>query len=331
MKTWLSGLLVTLVLLLTVVLTEAQQPAKTPRIGYLGLDDPSSPLLESFRQGLRELGYVEGQNIIIESKFTYGNSWRLDGLVSDLVRLKVAVIVTQNVGVVRDISKTTPIVMIHNGDPVQAGIIASLDRPGANITGIGGLSAGLGGKWLEILKETVPVASRIGVLYSSGVSPIVKEMEDAARSLRVELQLAKVEFSSRGIAVRWRQTGPRVGSVFSWAIRDQADALIVLPAAILDENEQFIVSLTLGRRVPSIFSRAKFAEAGGFMSYGANQIEQFRRAAYFVDKILKGAKPAELPIELPKKFELTINLKTAKEIGITIPPRVLAWADKVIK
>jgi ABC-type uncharacterized transport system substrate-binding protein len=302
----------------------AQQTQKVPRIGFIGVDVPSAPLFDSFRQGLRELGYIEGQSVIIEPRFTYGNQWRLNEFAADLVRLQVDVIVVENtpplVAVMRT-TKTIPIVMSYLGDPVEVGIVASRERPGGNVTGVSGMATELGGKWLELLKETVPAVSRVAVLWSRGFEkePTMKGMEVAARSLGVELQLAEVTHHSR-----------TVGAAFAWATR-QADALILLPSSILGQNLGYIADLALKRRLPGIFLRPQFPEAGGLMAYGANRREQSRRTAYFVDKILKGAKPAELPIESPRKFELVINLKTATEIGITIPPRVLAWADRVIK
>jgi putative ABC transport system substrate-binding protein len=332
MKTWISGLLVTALLTLTAVLAEAQQAAKIPRIGYIGLDDPSSHLFESFRQGLREIGYVEGQNIIIEPRFAYGNDWRLNEFAFELVRLGVSAIVPEGspaLSATMGATKSIPIVTAYPGDPVAVGIAETREHPGRNVTGTSGMATELGGKWLELLKETVPAVSRVGVLWNRGFAaqPTIKGMKTAAHSLGVELQLAEIRlFYSPPYMMRGA-----VGTAFNWATREQADAFILLPSSILGRNLNYIADLGLKKRLPGIFWRPAFAEAGGLMSYGANQTEQFRRAAYYVDKILKGAKPAELPIELPKKFELTINLKTAKEIGITVPPRLLAWADKVIK
>jgi putative ABC transport system substrate-binding protein len=330
-----------LVLIITLLaLTEgfagAQQTTKVPRIGYLELDDPSSSLFESFRQGLRELGYIEGQNIIMESRFAYQNDWRLDGLAAELVRLRVDVIVARHPAALRaamSATKTIPIVMTYPGDPVTAGIVATLEQPGGNVTGIGGMSAGLGGKWLELLKEVVPGVSRVGVLYARGSereSPMLKKLEAAARALGVELQTGEV-----GVAVSTSSSPPPlgrpVGAAFTWATRGQADALIVLPALVFDRNPGYVPDLALQRRIPAIFSRAGFVQVGGLMAYGANRVEEVRRAAFVVDKILKGAKPAELPVELPKKFELVINLKTAKEIGVKVPDKMLTWADQIIK
>ena len=329
MKTRFRVLLIAVVLALTEGFVGAQQFRTVPRIGYLGLDDPSSPLFKSFRQGLRELGYIEGQNLTIEPRFAYGNNWRLQELAAELIRFNVNVIVAgAAVGPMVDLeaamsaTKTIPIVMVYSFDPVAAGIVASMQRPGGNVTGIGGMAAGLGGKWLELMKETVPGVSRVGVLWSrvaEKASPMMKDLEVTARSLRVELQPAEAHESRH------------VGGAFTWASRGQVDALIVLPSSSFTLNAGYIADLALKRRLPSIFWRADFAEAGGLMAYGANQNEQSRRAAYFVDKILKGAKPSELPVERPRNFELVINLKTAKEIGITIPDRLLAWADRVIR
>jgi len=331
MKTWVSGLLVASLLALTAVLADAQQPAKIPRIGYIGLNDLSSHLFESFRQGLREVGYVEGQNIVIEPRFAYGNDWRLNQLAFELVRLNVNAIVSEGTPALSATMRSTssiPIITAYLGDPVAVGIAESREHPGRNVTGISGMATELGGKWLELLKETVPAVSRVGVLWNRGfeAQPTIKGMEIAARALGIQLQLSEVRlFSPTGF-----KRGA-VGAAFNWAIREQTDAFVLLPSSILGRDLFYIADLGLKKRLPGIFWRSQFAEAGGLMSYGANQSEQFRRAAYYVDRILKGANPAELPIELPKKFELTINLKTAKEIGITVPSRVLAWADKVIK
>jgi putative ABC transport system substrate-binding protein len=331
MKTWFPAFLIAVVLALAEGFAGAQQTTKIPRIGFLDLDDPTSPVFESFRQGLRELGYVEGQNIIIEPRFAYGSEWRLNGLAGELVGLKVNVIVTGSLSNFSRGSMTIPIVMAYTGDPVAAGTVASFERPGGNVTGIGGLAAGLGGKWLELLKETVPEIRRVGVLYTrtlAGVSPIMmKELEATARSLGVVLQPAEVKFFN----VPFGFVRGAVGNAFTLATRGQADGLMVLRGRSFDEGLSYIADLALQRRLPGISWHADFAEAGGLMAYGANRLEQFRRAAYFVDKILKGAKPAELPVELPKKFELVINLKTAKEIGVKVPDKMLTWADRIIK
>ena len=303
----------------------AQQLTKIPRIGFLGGGKPDTPILQPFRQGLRELGYVEGQNIILEPRHSDGDTSRFYNLAADLVRLQVDVIVAQNLEPTRaamKATKTIPIVMTFPGDPVLMGFVASLERPGGNITGVSGLTLELGGKWLELVKEAVPSARRVAVSWNRNAEnrfPTWKSVELAARSLNVDVEWVE--------ALRGPITSRRLGSV----IRGKPDAYIVLPGGGVDMQE--IAWIALKNRVPGMFWRTDldWERTGGLMAYGANRAEQSRRAAYFVDKILKGAKPAELPVELPKSFELVINLKTATEIGITIPPRVLAWADRVIK
>ena len=327
MRTSFPLLLIAVVLALTEGFAEAQQPAKVPRIGILGLAYPSSPYLESFRQGLRELGYVEGQNIILETRSPGGSDGRIDErlheLAAEMVRLQVNVIVAQSplaTYAAMSATKTIPIVMTFVGDPVASGIVASLERPGGNVTGVSGLATGVGGKMLELMKETVPGVSRVAVLWnprSGNKSAILKGVEDAARSLGVGLQPLEV------------RRPDDLGGAFRSLTSSRADAFIVLPG--IGGNRREIAELALKSRLPGIFWREDFAEAGGLMAYGVNRIEQSRRAAYFVDKILRGARPGELPVETPIRFVLVINLKTAKEIGITIPPRVLVWADRVIR
>lgn len=323
---------VILAVLCTRAPAHAQQPARIPRIGILGLAYPSSPFLESFRQGLRELGYVEGQNIILETRSPTGSS-RLDDFATELVRLQVNVIVAQSTAATyaaMGATKTIPIVMTYPGDPVASGIVASPERPGGNVTGVSGLAMGLGGKMLELLKETLPEVSRVAVFWNPGSentrienTRIWKGAEVAARSLRVELQ---------PLAVRPQDD---LANAFRSATSSRADAFIVVPGIVpgivVSPNLREIAKIALKSRLPGISWRADFADAGGLIAYGQNRLEQSRRAAYFVDKILRGAKPGELPVETTMRFELVINLKTAKEIGITIPPRVLAWADRVIK
>ena len=303
----------------------AQQLTKIPRIGFLGGGKPDTPILQPFRQGLRELGYVEGQNIILEHRHSDGDASQFYNLAADLVRLQVDVIVAQNLAPTRaamNATKTIPIVMTFPGDPVHMGFVASLERPGGNVTGVSGLTLELGGKWLELVKETVPTANRVAVLWGNAEYrfPTWKSMEPVARSLKVDIEWVEVR-GSRDIPHR-----------FGSAIRGKPDAYIVLPGGGVNRLPE-ITEMALRNGLPGMFWRtdSDWERTGGLMAYGANRAEQSRRAAYFVDKILKGAKPAELPVELPKSFELVINLKTAKEIGITIPPRVLAWADRVIK
>ena len=305
----------------------AQYPAQIPRIGILGLAYPSSPFLASFRQGLRELGYVEGQNIILEPRsWRAGDgqlSERLNDFAAEMVRLQVNVIVAQSqpaTYAAMSATKTIPIVMTAVGDPVTSGIVASLERPGGNVTGVSGVATGMGGKMLELVKETVPGVSRVAVLSNpQDTAATRKELEVAARSLGVELQPLEV-----------RPQDDFVAAFRSVTLRP-AEAFIVLPVAGMGGNRREIAEIALKSRLPGIFWREDYAEAGGLMAYGINRTEQSRRAAYFVDKILRGAKPGELPVERPMQFVLVINLKTAKELGITIPPRVLAWADRVIR
>lgn len=328
-------LLIVLVLICAHAPAGAQQPTKVPRIGYLqiGLRQRSSfPLdwsrrgiFESFRHGLRELGYVEGQNVILQPRF--GDDGQLPDLAADLVQLKVDVIVAQTPASTYAAMKATntiPIVMNTLADPVLLGFVASLERPGGNVTGVSGLNLELGGKWLELVKETVPSAKRVAVFWNMRAEiqfPIWKSVELAARSLGVDLQWLQV-----------RNSGD-VARGFTSAVRERAAAFVALPGFGVGSNLQGIAELGLKNRLPGIFWRTdlNLEQWGVLMAYGANRLEQSRRAAYVVDKILKGAKPAELPVELAKSFELVINLKAAKELGITVPPRVLAWADKVIK
>jgi putative ABC transport system substrate-binding protein len=327
MRTWIP-LLIAVILALGEGFATAQQTGKVPRIGVLGLAYPSSPFLESFRQGLRELGYVDGRDISLYPRSSPDLS-RLDEFAAEMVRLQVSVIFAQSTlatYAAMSATKTIPIVMASTGDPVASEMVASLERPGGNVTGVSGLPTGLGGKMLELLKDTVPGVSRVAVLWNEGpekIAPAWKAMrkgvEVAARSLGVELQALEV-----------RRPGDLAGAFRSVA-SSRADAFIALPGVDLAANGREITELALKSRLPGIFWRADFAEAGGLMAYGANRTDASRRAAYFVDKVLRGAKPAELPVETPMRFELVINLKTAKEIGITIPPGVLAWADRVIK
>ena len=306
---------------------EAQQAQKVPRIGLLGGAFPRSPILQSFQQGLRELGYVEGQNIILEPRNSHGDTSQFPNLAADLVRLRVDVIVAQNIDPTRaamKATKTIPIVMTVPADPVLLGLVASLERPGGNVTGVSGLTLELGGKWLELVKETIPTAKRVVVLWNRNAEeafPTWKSLEFVARSFKIDVEWVEV----RG--------PPDIPRRFAAAMWGKPDAFITLPGFVFGTNMQEIAVIAQKNRLPGMFWRTDlaFERMGGVMAYGANLIEQSRRAAYFVDKILKGAKPAELPVELPKSFELVINLKTAKEIGITIPPRVLAWADRVIK
>jgi putative tryptophan/tyrosine transport system substrate-binding protein len=278
-----------------------------------------------FRQGLRELGYVEGQNIVIECRSVEGKFDRVPDLVAELVGLKVDVIVVASSSVARAAKKVTttiPIVMAYAGDPFQDGLVASLARPGGNVTGLTNLSGELSGKLLELLKEILPTLARVAVLPNpTGARVGLKEMQAAAPSLKLQLQILEVRVADD------------FARAFEEATKARAGALAVMqdPTGLYIANRRQIVELAVKNRLPAIYPRIDYANAGGLMSYAANENEMFRRAATYVDKILKGRKPADLPVEQPTKFEFIINLKAAKQIGLTFPPNVLALADKVIK
>jgi putative tryptophan/tyrosine transport system substrate-binding protein len=322
-----AGVLSILVLLAVAVIAQAQQPTKVPRIGYLSATSPSANVgrIEAFRQGLRELGYVEGKNIVIEWRYAEGKFDRLPALVAELVRLKVDVIVTSGPQATRpakEATNTIPIVMAQDSDPVGSGFVASLARPGGNITGLATFAPDLSGKQLELLKEIVPKLSRVAVVGDSnepGNAQALQEVELAAETFKVQLQyldvlnLKDIEHS------------------FQSASKQRAGAVLVLNSPNLSSHRTEVVNLAAKNRLPAMYFRSDFVEDGGLMSYATNLIDLSRRAATYVDKILKGTKPADLPVEQPKKFELIINLKTAKQIGLTIPPNVLARADRVIK
>jgi ABC-type uncharacterized transport system substrate-binding protein len=308
---------------------EAQQPKKVPRIGYLAAQEPTgeSARFEAIRLVLRKLGYIEGQNIAMEYRYPGGNLDRIPEVAAELVRLNVDVIVaaggTTRVRAVKNATKTIPIVMVGAGrDPVEAGIVESLARPGGNVTGVTNLTSELGGKRLELFKEAVPKLSRVAVLYNP-VTPRIavelKEVQTAARELGVNIQPWEVR--------------PADGfeKVFAALNKERPDGLLVLSGPLMGTSGKRIAGFALKSRLPSVYGDSAPVEAGGLMYYGADLAESYERVAYFVDKILKGAKPADLPVEQPTKFELVINLKTAKQIGLTIPPNMLARADKVIR
>jgi putative ABC transport system substrate-binding protein len=326
MRKLIAGLL-TATLLLIAAFAGAQQPAKVPRIGYLQAPPASAVATrtDAFRQGLRELGYVEGKNIIVEWRFAEGNLDRVRELVAEFVRLKVDVIVTGGsfaTGAAKKATSTIPVVMTQDGDPVGNGFVASLARPGGNITGLSTVAPELSGKQLELLKETLPKLSRVAVLGSSnrsGNAQSLKETELAAGGLGVKLHYLDI-LSPKDIEAAFRTVS-----------KQNADAVLVLTGPIVTSQHKQITDLALKNRLPAIYDRPEFVEDGGLMTYSVSSTDLFRRAAYYVDKILKGAKPADLPVEQPTKFELVINLKTAKQIGLTIPPNVLARADRVIK
>jgi putative ABC transport system substrate-binding protein len=305
---------------------EAQQPTKIPRIGFQSAAAPAalSARIEAFRRGLRELGYVEGKNIVIELRFAEGKLDRLDEFAAEFVRLKVDVIVTAAPSSTRAAKKATstiPIVMAFDNDPVANGFVASLARPGGNITGLSTLSPEITGKQLEILKETVPRLSRVAVLRTSIISSEenLREAELAAGAWKVKLQYLDVG-------------GPKdIETAFREARKGRAGAVLVLASPILESHRTQVADLAVKNRLPTMFWASENVETGGLMSYGTNVPDLYRRAATYVDKILKGRTPADLPVEQPMKFEFVINLKAAKQIGLTIPPNVLVRADRVIR
>jgi putative ABC transport system substrate-binding protein len=326
-KAAVPTILVAVILLAVWESAEAQQPAKVPRIGFLIASSPSAiaPRMDAFREGLRELGYVEGKNIVIEPRYANGKSDHLPALAAELVGLKVDVIVSSGPTATRPAkgaTSTIPIVMTFDDDPVGSGFVASLARPGGNITGLSTLSPELSGKQLELLKEIVPKLSRVTVIGTSarqGTAQALKEMELAAGALKVKLQFLDV------------QNPKDIELAFRAASKGRADALLVLQSPVFNSHRAEIAELAIKHRLPATYPRREFVEDGGLMSYGVNFLDLDRRAAAYVDKILKGTKPADLPVEQPKKFDFIINLKAAKQIGLTIPPNVLARADKVIK
>ncbi len=314
-------------LLMGMLTAVAQQPARIFQIGYLttGSSSENLHLLDAFRQGLRDLAYVEGQHFRIESRATEGKNARLPDLAAELVRLKLDVIVTQGTPATlaaHQATKTIPIVILGVTDPVASGFAASLARPGGNVTGLSGMVHDLAGKRLELLKEAVPGASRIAVLSNPTnltMALHLRETGAAARSLRVQLHILDAGDPNE------------LDRAFSRMTRGRADALVVLGDSMFFAQRRRIVQLAARSRLPAIFWRREFAEDGGLMAYGSSLPGEYRRAAAYVDKILKGAKPADLPVEQPTRFELVINLKTAKVLGLTFPQSVLIRADQVIQ
>ena len=321
------GLALSLMLFALCVPAQAQQPpGKLARIGYLGNErtTPVTPREEAFFQGLRERGWIEGKNLVVERRYWQNRVDRLPALADELVRLKLDVIVTTSgtaALAAKKATKTIPIAMTASADAVTQGLVASLARPGGNVTGLTNITPDLIGKQLELLKEAFPKTSRVAVLScpSSGGTVGDKrksETEAAARALNVRVKIFEV-------------SGPeKVESALRAATRDRAEAIFVADCTVIPPST---IDLIAKIKLPAIYSTARFAEAGALMVYGPNGIDLARRAAIYVDKILKGAKPADLPVEQPTKFELIVNLKTAKQIGLTIPPNVLARADRVIR
>jgi len=304
------------------------EQAAIPRIGYVSTGDSSAPpaLLRAFREGLRDLGYIEGKNILVEYRYANGKEHRIPGLVAELVQLKLDVIVVPTLTGIRAAKRAThkiPIVMVSSEDPVANGFVDSLARPGGNVTGLTRLQRELSGKRLELLSESVTRLSRAGILWDadSRTAAIgLKEYEAAAGALKIHLHPLPV-----------RDPKSDLEAAFRTAAREHLGALVTITTAALFRNQRQIADLAIGDRLPSMFEGSTWVDAGGLMSYSTNDAEVFRRAAVYVDKILKGAKPADLPVEQPTKFEMVINLKTAKQIGLTIPGNVLARADRVIR
>jgi putative ABC transport system substrate-binding protein len=323
----LSSILLIVAVAVVAATAQAQQPAKIPRIGFLITSSPAAiaPRLDAFRQSLRELGYVEGKSIVIERRHAEGKSDHLPALAAELVRLKVDVIVTSGPTATRpakEATSTIPIVMTFDDDPVGSGFVASLARPGGNVTGLSTLSPEISGKQLELLKEIVPRLARVAVIGTSsreGTAQSLKELQPAADAFGVRVQYLDI------------QDPKDIESIFRAASKGRADAILVLQSPVFNSHRAQIADLALKSRLPATYPRREFVEDGGLMSYGVSIFDLDRRAAIYVDKILKGAKPAELPVEQPTKFEFVINLKAAKQIGLTIPPNVLARADRVIR
>ena len=319
-----------LMFLASLHLAEAQQkPSKMPRIGYVsGTGDPSNPgpYVEALRQGLQDLGYTDGKNIAIEYRGAEGKLERVPSIVNELVQLDVDILIVpirSAILAAKHATKTIPIVMVTGGDPVATGLIDSLARPGGNITGVSTLNRELIGKRLELLTEVIPKLSRVGLLQNQDeptAPDSLKEHEIAARTLRIQVQSLEV-----------RGQNPDVEGAFRAAAKGRVNALITVTSAPLFIQRKRIADLALKNRLPSMYQGSDWVKAGGLVSYSTNELEAFRRAAYYVDKILKGTKPADLPVEQATKFELVINLKTAKELGLTIPPLVFMRADNVIK
>jgi putative ABC transport system substrate-binding protein len=322
------SILVSVMLLAVAVF--AQQPKKIPRIGYLSITNPAadSTRIETIRLALRDLGYIEGQNIAVEFRYGEGKRDRYPELAAELVSLKVDIILVSGgdvaIRAARNATKTIPIIMMGAGsDPVAAGHVESLARPGGNVTGITALSRELGGKRLELLKEVVPKLVRVAVLYEPANPAAVQDLKEALPVAASALKLTLEPWEIRG-ADDFDRVLAAIG-------KQRPDGLYVIGGGLFATTQNRIIGFALKNRLPSLYSYNESVDAGGLMYYGADRVDSNRRVAYYVDKILKGAKPADLPVEQPTKFELVINLKTAKQIGLTIPPNVLARADRVIK
>jgi putative ABC transport system substrate-binding protein len=320
-----TAAIVVTVVLVSAYFVPAQQPARIHRIGILFPSSVYSARVEAFRQRLRELGYVEGKNIVIEYRYAEGKRERVPDLAAELVRLKVDVIVTTGavpVLAAKKASPTIPIVFASSSDPVGSGLVSSLAQPGGTITGLSQMAPDLDGKRLELLKEAFPKVARTAFLWSSGGlrgNSSLTDMEAAAKMLGIKLQSLPV-----------RSLGDFEGA-FARAKREGAQALITTTSALIDTQLRQVLDFAVKNRLPAMYANSEFVEAGGLMSYGSDNTDLWRRAADFVDKILKGTKPADMPVEQPTKFEFLVNMNAAKQIGLTIPQKVLARADRVIK
>ena len=331
MKIKIGLLILVEIILVQGYLAEAQQPKKVPRIGYLSNTDPAgeSARAEGIRLALRERGYIEGQNIATEYRYAEAKRDRMPKLATELVRLKVDMIVAAaggagTVQAAKNATKTIPIVMVGVGsDPVEAGLVESLARPGGNVTGVALLTIELGGKRLELLKEADPKVARVAVLYNPATRSNVLEVKEvlpaAARALKLTIQPWEI------------RAADDIDRVFAALNKQRPDGLYMPGGPLMENNQNRIIGFALKSRLPAVYSNREYVVAGGLMSYAADLAESYKRVAYYVDRILKGAKPAELPVEQPMKFELVINLKTAKQIGVTIPQSLLYRADKVMR
>jgi putative ABC transport system substrate-binding protein len=321
--------LLTVLLLASIHLAEAQQITKVARIGLLSPGNlqrqTRNPRMQAFLQGLRELGWVEGQNLVIERRFADDQFSRLAGLAAEVAALNVDVIVTAafpSAKAAKNATTTIPVVILDPGDPVGTGLVASLARPGGNVTGVSSIAPDLAAKRLQVLKEAAPKISRVAVLFNNEIPPAeiaMKELEVTGRMLKVGMQSVAVQ-SPKGF-----------DNAFDAIAQQRADAFIVFPDPLTFSNSDIIVNFANKSRRPALYGAQEFVENGGLMSYGPSYPSMFRRGAYYVDRILRGTKPADLPVEQPMQFDFVVNLKSAKQIGLTIPPNVLARADKVIK
>ena len=323
-KATAASILVVTMLLAVAGIAQTQQPGKIPRIGYVstsGSPNSPGPSILAFRRGLKDLGYIEDKNIHIEYRYIEGMIDRSSTLVAELVESKVDLLVVTGfmpVRAAKEATKTIPIVMMTTQDPVATGLVDSLARPGGNLTGNTSLTRELSGKRLELFKEVVPKLSRVAALWNAdeaGAAIGLKEYEAVAGALKIQLQ-----------PLGMRPPNPDLEGAFQDAVRARSGGLITVTGSLLSNNAKSIADLAIKHRMPSMFETYRYVDAGGLMYYSANDDERYVRAAYYVDRILKGAKPADLPVEQPMKFELVINLKTAKQIGLTIPPEVLARA-----